>query len=665
MKYEPIVNNFFKRFLHSFELQDTSDENSLFERFVNYVILSSHQPDIFACDTNLLDKICTGGRDDMGIDGMVVKLNNLLVGELEEAKNILEKHRKVKIEFIFIQSKKSPSFDSGEFLKFCSGVSDFLSGNQQMPCNKKILNFLEIKNYLLSDDNIHTWSASPIVRMYYVAMGTWEDPKHFKAHVKWIKESINNHKTYSEPNVHFLDVENLKNICETNSRTFSKSIETIESMPLPSVEGVDNSCVILCSAKQYVELLVTEDGLINKSLFDDNVRDYQGISNVNDEITKTIESEPEKFSLLNNGITIVCDEYTQKNRSISLQSPQVVNGCQTSHILFNYKERIELLDKIILQIKVISTKNSEITNQVVRGTNRQNIVYDEAFETTRKFHKDLEQFFLALNAESSCENIFYERRSKQFNHDPKIKQTDKVNLRVLIQYSVGLLFNQPHLSHKHEIKLLSDFSGKIFLDTHSRLPYYVISLLFIRAEKIFKKDSANYKTIQPFRAHILMVLKEISCGSMPPLSNEKETKKYFTKLQEIVSNDESLAFYIQKSINILKSSNDHWVNVLHKSLDGRKDIPEFSNCILSQCESPPKDDANTLNVYCGKVKRVICDRNRLLCGFIENELNDDVFFHSKANPLLNFHELEGCLVSYKLVRDEKSGKLTGQEVKRN
>ena len=264
-----------------------------------------------------------------------------------------------------------------------------------------------------------------------------------------LKADIAALNTYDACGIHFVDSEALKQICDNNANTFSASIKTIDVMSLPAVHGVKNSCLALCFADEFMRMLTTDDGVIRKSLFDDNVRDYQGVNNVNAEIEQTVRNEPEKFGLLNNGITIVCDDFFTGNRAIVLKNPQVVNGCQTSHVLFQAQEAGADLTGLPLNIKVIATTDLEITNQIVRGTNRQNIVYDEAFEATRKFHKDLEEFY--DNYTGSPTRLYYERRSKQYQHDPRIKQTQKINLRVLTQFTVGMILNKPHMSHRHEL----------------------------------------------------------------------------------------------------------------------------------------------------------------------------------------------------------------------
>ena len=140
-------------------------------------------------------------------------------------------------------------------------------------------------------------------------------------------------------------------------------------------------------------------------------------------------------------------------------------------------------------VKVIATRSLEITNSIVKGTNRQNIVYDEVFEITRQFHKDLEYLFNALAVESGV-RLFYERRSKQYINNPTIKPFEKVNLRGIIQSFVSIFLSEPFKGHRHESKLLQEYRNKIFIDTQSKYPYYmaalILSLPVLQARQILK-----------------------------------------------------------------------------------------------------------------------------------------------------------------------------------
>jgi hypothetical protein len=58
------------------------------------------------------------------------------------------------------------------------------------------------------------------------------------------------------------------------------------------------------------------------------------------------------------------------------------------------------------------TDDIDITNMVIKATNRQTEVKVEAFESLQPFHKQLEDFY---NTFKDIKPLYYERRSKQYD----------------------------------------------------------------------------------------------------------------------------------------------------------------------------------------------------------------------------------------------------------
>ncbi len=401
-----------------------------------------------------------------------------------------------------------------------------------------------------------------------------------------------------------------------------------------------------------------------KSLFNDNVRDFQGINSVNSEIDDTIQEDPEKFILLNNGITIVCDEFLTSNRAITLRNPQIVNGCQTSHVLFYANESKKQLNRIPLNIKKIATKDLDITNQIVRGTNRQTIVYDEAFEATKKFHKNLEEFYNAISTD--YDRLYYERRSKQYQHNPRIKQTQKINLRVQTQYFVAMFLNKPHLSHRHESKLLKDYANTIYQEKQSLLPYFVSALTFYKYEEFFREGIIEKKDFYSFKAHLMMVFRELISGSCPDINSEKKIDAHCQSILTVLKNSKLLKEYIEKSTEIFTACKNAWTKEMGKSYYGMKDISDFTDLLLSRSgisggtECVVEIDGETR--FKGVVQKIIIDRYGNRCGFI-SRIPDDIFFHSLQNQKLDFTALEGKYVSYSVDINSRNGKPIAIDVK--
>jgi len=656
MQVEPIINARFKQFRQKNELENLPDGEA-FERFVNYTIFSLHQPDAFGSDSELLDFVCVGGMSDMGIDGLAIKVNGIIIKSKTDIQDIIKRFKRIDVEFIFIQSKYKPNFNKGELNNFVDGVRDFLSEEHHFPMNDSVKQVLELKDYILSDDVIIMWDSNPTVALYYVAMGKWREAPDLVGIQNQFQKDLKHLNVYEKVNFHFIDSEALKEIYDSIQNTFSTTIDTRHIMPLTDVKDVTNSCISIVYGSEFLKLISTEDGVIRKSLFNDNVRDYQGTNPVNSEIFNTIDENPGHFIILNNGITIVCDEFKQNNTKLLISNPQIVNGCQTSHVIHEAFKRGKDISKVPISIKFISTTKEEIVNDIVRGTNRQNIVLEEAFETTKKFHKNLEEFFSAYSPD--YQTIYYERRSKQYQHNPTIKQTEKVNLRVLTQFFVGMFLNNPHNAHRHESVLLKDFGNDIFQDGHSRLPYYVTSLAFLKMEKYLREQKIP-TYIKSYKPHILMMLREGIAGYVPSFYKEKTIDAHSQQILDVLIDDKKALEKFKEVISVFDNAMTSWETELGKSRRGTKDVEAFTKHLLEKTRKHFKtvsvqDTEDTTKLYSGKVVNLITDKFGNQCGFIERQ-PENIFFHSSNNKNLNFHFLKGKWVTYKVERNIKTNR---------
>jgi len=642
---DPIIDAKFSKFREKMGIKNIQD-GIAFEQFVNYSILIGHQSSAFNGDNELFEKVNIGGRGDMGIDGLAIKINGIIVRSIEETKSLVNKLPKIEIEFIFIQSKYKQEFTKGEFINFSSGVRDFLSENSKMPHSGEIQELMDIKEYLISEDAVYKWTDNPSVRMYYVTMAKEHDSKTQSALAEMFKEDILRLNTYKEPIIFFVNRKELKSILDSNDNIFKETINFIYSMPLTEVQDVANSCVLLCYATELKKLLKSPDGLIRKSLFDDNVRDFQGRTSINLDIDSTITNEPEKFVLLNNGITIVCDEFVYSNMQITIKNPQIVNGCQTSHVIFNSTKE-KLLSKAPVIIKLISTENSDITNQIVKGTNNQNIVPREAFETTKPFHQDLEEFINALSLNYS--KFYYERRSKQYDHNPTIMYYQKIDLRIIIQAFVGMFLNSPHIAHKSELELLSIYANQLFLEHQSKYSYFTAALSYYELETLFREGIIEKKYLSPFKMQILMIFRELNGGGKPDINDEQMIEDHCKPLLNFLKNKEVRKNKFLQACDLFDETRNYWISVLNKNQYSIKDNEKFTELLLEKIGSkqelaPRKED----KFHFGKIVHIGKDKNGLYYGYISDGTNEDIFFHAKRSIDFNFEGKLFANVSYKI-----------------
>ena len=654
MQFEPMIKVMLRDYQKSFGMENVA-ESVAFEYFVNHTILRSHQPEAFNVINDICDLICVDGQNDMGIDGIAIKVNDIFISSTDDIDNILSMHRKIRIEFIFIQSKYKEKFDSGEYGKFVDGIVDFLQVEHHEPHNEKIESWIKIKDYLLSEEIMGAWSDVPDVRTYYVVMGKWDENEHIIAKTKNMKSQIDAMRTYGKVIERYIDSKSLLTMCEENENNFTTTLNTIDSFQLTEVEGVENSIILLCNAEEIIKMLKSSDELLRKSLFTDNVRDYQGDTTINQEMLSTICGNPQQFVLMNNGITIVCGKAISSNRKVTITNPQVVNGCQTCNVLYSaYKNNIKLSD-IYVTVKVISTKKSDVTNQIVRGTNRQNIVLDEAFEITRDFHKNLEIFFLALPIDNAYEKIYYERRSKQYADNPTILATQRINFRILIQSVVSLFLEKPNLGYIHEAKLLQEFQNVIFVDNQSLFPYYVAPSLLLFMDTICR-ERQDRRFCSTYKYQILFVLAINIAGFPPDINKGKVLDEYCEKIIKSFSNREFLVKKVEHSVNEFKEIVNSWVKLKGQSYyHGVKSNQDFNEFLLSSLHQQTsttsiQDTENNEKEYRGTVVKVLIDKNGKYYGFI-SRMPENIFFHSKDSIKMDFSGLYAKDVIYKIKKN--------------
>ena len=321
-------------------------------------------------------------------------------------------------------------FDLGEFSKFALGIKNFFSDGY-IPENEQIRDIREIKDFIYSDQKvISKLDRNPSLYIYYVTTGAEINDENYLGAKKALIQDLSLGSFYFDSiEVKAISGKQLIKSCRELENKFEVLLDIIDIFPLivNLREDIQKAYTFTCKASEFLKILTKDDGLLRRSLFNDNVRDYLGNKGaVNSEIEQTILETPEMFLLCNNGVTIVCSNFEQvRDKLVKIENPQIVNGCQTSNSIFNLKDNPNI-EKTQLLVRIISTENLSITNRVVRGTNKQNQVLDEAFETTLPFHQEiLEPFFLAIE---NSTKLYYERRAKQYNSDPLIKKNTNCKL---------------------------------------------------------------------------------------------------------------------------------------------------------------------------------------------------------------------------------------------
>ncbi|WP_187979809.1 AIPR family protein [Pseudomonas oryzihabitans] len=493
---DQILNGYIENFKKAHAL-DQLDDSEVFEHFVNFCVVSKQYPREFE-----FSSLHVGGSDDIGLDGAAFIVNGNITQAKEDIPFFLDKNGYLSVSFAFIQTKKSPRFNGDQVGNLIFGIKSFFDSEPAIPENNSVKNLRQIKDEIYrSSLNLH---EAPALDLYFVTTGEWKEPEQITGRVRRELRELEKSSLFSSIKFHFYDAEKLKQSYREINRKTIKEIEFSNHVSLPEMPGARQAWIGSIRAIDYVRLITDSDGGLQKHLFEDNVRDFQGANKVNEGIRNTIRNNKEQGALpvFNNGITLIAKKVDLINKKAKLTDFQIVNGCQTSYMLF--EESKKLSDETHIVIKIIETTDYEFATKVVKATNRQTEVRDEAFESLSQFHRDLEEFYKAKSSAIKTP-IYYERRSKQYGGEPSVSSSQIVTLPTQIGAYVAAHLAQPQSTHRYYGELLNSNRQRMFKPGDNFESYYIPALILKRAESLFKKEMIN-GDLRQLRYHVVYLV---------------------------------------------------------------------------------------------------------------------------------------------------------------
>ena len=532
-----IVQSYIDDFLKSQQISET-DKSKQFEMFASYCAIAQQYTEVFD-----LNDVLTGAGGDCGIDGIAVIANGTIVTSKEEVDDLIELNKGLSdMIFIFIQSKTSASFSSAEMGTFGAGVVDFFSETPQFVRNDFIAEKSDLFNYVFSKA-VH-FKAKPNCVLYYVTTGKWVDDQNCTARKNMIIHDLEELDLFKEVQFFPVDVNLIQKYYRNTIDVIETEIDFSQKILLPDIPKINQSYLGYVDYDEYLKLIVGENGEIRKNVFYDNVRDYQGDNEVNLEIAETIKSAANKFILLNNGVTIICKKLTNLRNKFTLTDYQIVNGCQTSHVLYYNKNLVN--SNLQIPIKMIETSDEDTVNSIIKATNRQTEVTNEQLIALNEFHRKLEDFYRTY---TGTQKLYYERRSKQYNYMSEVEKVRIVTISTQIKAAASMFLDRPHLASRYYGRLLKSVNG-IFNEEHKLLPYYTCAYLLYKLEYLFRNKiiPAQYRK---FRYHILMLIKyDFADGRVPDL-NANKMDTLCEKILECANDNTALQKEVEEMIEVI------------------------------------------------------------------------------------------------------------------
>jgi hypothetical protein len=520
-----ITKSLLDEFKASQELLGQDDQDA-FERFANFCTVSKEYQETFD-----VEEVSSGGGEDTGLDGIAVIVNGSLVTTKEEIEDLAATNGYVEATFILIQAKTSSSFDGAELLTFGFGARDFFAQEPALKRGTFVASRAELQNAVY--DRAAQFRGKPRCILYYVTTGKWVEDPNLVARCQAIVSDLMELGLFKGVAIHPVDADRLHTLYQGTKNRMRAEIVFAERSVLPEIEGVKEAYLGVLPAQEYLKLITDDAGNILKSLFYDNVRDFQGENEVNSEIRDTLRAAPAeraRFAILNNGVTVIAKSLETVGKKFLLEDYQIVNGCQTSHVLHSEHGNLE---GVYVPMKVIVTNDDSIITSIIKGTNRQTEVKAEQLHALSDFQKKLERFFDTFPLKLK---LYYERRSRQYASVPGIEKVRIVTMQQQIRSFASMFLDQPHRATRTYATLLRQIGTEIFASDHRLDPYYVSAFAQYKLEYLFRSQLVDVR-YKPARYQLLMLVRHLVMGTDKPNLGSKKAEVYCKTLQDILADE--------------------------------------------------------------------------------------------------------------------------------
>ena len=485
-------------------------EDRRFEHFAAYITIQRHYTETFDSDD-----VVTGAGGDTGIDAIAVIVNGSLVTDIDSLEEQADRAGSLDVTFVFVQAERSSSFEAAKIGTFAFGVLDFFKEAPALQRNDRVQDVAAIMAALYRRSSKFK-RGNPACRLYYVTTGKWVGDAVLEARRKQTVSDLEATGLFRDVEFSCIDATGLQQLYRQTKNAISREFTFPNKTVVPEIPGVKEAYLGFLPATEFLKLIQDDGGEIISGLFYDNVRDWLDSNDVNTEIGETLRSGAgARFVLMNNGITIIARDLRPTGNKFRIEDFSVVNGCQTSHVLF--AERAAIDASVMVPIRLIGTQDEAVINDVIRATNRQTEVKAEQFYALQEFSKQLELFCQAF---PDPHKLYYERRTRQYHRLP-VEKTRIITPANMIKAYAAMFLAEPHRTTRSYAALKAKVGTDIFVKGHKLDPYYTAAYTLYKLEYFFRNGTLDAK-YKPARFHILAATRLLANpANLPPMNSHE------------------------------------------------------------------------------------------------------------------------------------------------
>ncbi len=492
-----ILNGCIEQFKNDNEL--SGNDSEIFELFALSQLTKSKEFSFEDIQNSIVD-----GGNDGGIDSLILVVDDFIPESVEDLDGI-KFSRKTQVGIIISQCKKENSFKEAPIDKLITSLPELFSLEKSEDALLVRFNPELVGKVLVARE---AWKKCTIaggqinISLNYCAYAERiEVSTAFQAKTIQLKDVVAKQFVGAKIEYSNYSSEELLRLYQLHkNERFSLVFK--ENPLSTSYKTFGFGYVGTVKLADYKNFLTDEDQSIKESLFESNIRHFQGAVDVNEKIKKTIQTvDEEDFWWLNNGITIIADNPSLVGTTLSIDNVQIVNGLQTSYSIFLH-HNADANDIRSVLVKVIINDNKTTIDHIIASTNSQNPISPSLLRATDDIQRHIELFFLN-------KGYFYDRRKNYYKNQGK--PASKIfGIQTNAQSVEAIMFNSPHIARSKPTSLIKDDAAynRIFNQQYNYDIYLNCCLIAQKTAELFRNiEGADQKsTLSNFKLHLARVV---------------------------------------------------------------------------------------------------------------------------------------------------------------
>ncbi len=448
------------------------------------------------------------GFGDLGIDGIAIALDGI---PLQTADSIPDNIAPdAALDIMFMQSKRPEIIKKDDIVLFGNAVRTFLTIGEdnllKLKPSEEILAHWRVIHELRTRFPAAAEAAD--ITMLFAYGGHWKDFNSVNIHRDNVLMDIRNALPSARVEFEIWGLDQLQDADCRFGDGAVRTLENIQLMPLPP--GPASGYIGYVNAQSLVDFASSPrtgkaggKRTADDFMFLDNVRAFIGVDHDKSEkynpgafgLKATLE-RGEHGSIItgHNGIVVVADKARLDANAIELTNAQIVNGCQSTHVMVAYSGRLK---DCHLPVKIIVTQDEDTRDLIAIASNTQAEVGNYDILARMPNVKSLE-LVLGAAAVPLNERVWFQRRRNQTIDFPEVWDRKPwhrvVQPRHLLDAFASTILQMPHTAHdepRKVVKLAHD--GIAFHPDHEPVLYRLLAWMIVTGRRWAYRRDRNWK----------------------------------------------------------------------------------------------------------------------------------------------------------------------------